>query len=215
MSGTITAAEFTDADGVDDWRVLFQYASTRFDTGSFATGLELVNAIGELAEEADHHPDIDLRYGSVTVRLTSHDVGWLSSRDVELARRISEVARDLGVEADPSAVTLPQIAIDALDIEAVKPFWLAVLGYDEAGPEDLEDPAGHGPAVWFQEMDAPRPERNRIHVDVAVPHDQAETRVAAAVGAGGRIVRDRSPAWVTLADPEGNEACVSTWQGRD
>ncbi|MBW3619200.1 MAG: 4a-hydroxytetrahydrobiopterin dehydratase [Actinobacteria bacterium] len=215
MTGTITPQQFHDADGVEDWRVLLRSACTRFDTGSFAAGLELVNAIGGLAEEANHHPDVDLRYGSVTVRLTSHDVGQLSSRDADLARRISEAARERGVAADPGAVSLTEVAVDALDIAAVRPFWLAVLGYGESDAGDLEDPAGHGPTVWFQEMDAPRPGRNRIHIDVAVPHDRADARVAAAVEAGGRVVRDRSPAWVTLADPEGNEACISTWQGRD
>ena len=65
-------------------------------------------------------------------------------------------------------------------------------------------------------MDAPRPQRNRIHVDVWVPHDQAEARVAAALAAGGRLVSDtHAPAWWALADTEGNEADVATWQGRD
>jgi Glyoxalase-like domain len=58
-----------------------------------------------------------------------------------------------------------------------------------------------------------RSERNRIHIDVWVPHDQAEARVAAALAAGGRMVTDEhAPAWWTLADPEGNEADVCTWQ---
>jgi 4a-hydroxytetrahydrobiopterin dehydratase len=107
MSDTITPQQFHDADGVGDWRVLEQYACTLYRTGSFATGLQLVNRIGELAEAANHHPDIELRYPTVTVRLTSHDVGSLSQRDVELARQISEAANDLGVEADPAAVTSP------------------------------------------------------------------------------------------------------------
>ncbi len=65
-------------------------------------------------------------------------------------------------------------------------------------------------------MDEPRPQRNRIHLDVIVPHDVAEERVAAALAAGGRLVSaDRAPAFWVLADAEGNEACVCTWQGRD
>lgn len=216
MSDAITPQQFQAADGVEDWRVLWNFACTHFSTGSFAKGKELVDAISELAEDANHHPDIDLRYGSVEVRMTSHDVNSLSKRDVELARRISEAAASLGVDADPGAVKLPQLAIDAMDILAVRPFWQAVLGYDDWGPEDLGDPAGHGPPIWFQQMDEPRPQRNRIHVDVAVPHDVAEARVAAAIEAGGRLVTDaHAPAWWVLADPEGNEACIATWQGRD
>ena len=108
-----------------------------------------------------------------------------------------------------------QISVDALAIPEVRPFWQAVLGYRDAGPEDLADPYGRGPSVWFQEMDAPRPQRNRVHVDVSVPHDQAEARVAAAIAAGGHLVNgENAPAWWVLADAEGNEACVATWMGR-
>ena len=70
--------------------------------------------------------------------------------------------------------------------------------------------------VCFQQMDAPRPQRNRIHIDVWVPHQEAEARVAAALEAGGRVVFDgTAPSWWILADPEGNEACVATWIGTD
>ena len=64
-------------------------------------------------------------------------------------------------------------------------------------------------------MDAPRPQRNRIHLDVWVPHDQAEERIAAAIAAGGHLVTDEfAPSWWVLADAEGNEACICTWRGR-
>jgi 4a-hydroxytetrahydrobiopterin dehydratase len=91
-----------------------------------------------------------------------------------------------------------------------------VLGYRQVGDEDLLDPQARGPSIWFQQMDAPRPQRNRIHLDVFVPHDQAEARVAAALKAGGHLVNDEfAPAWWTLADAEGNEVDVATWMGRD
>ena len=64
-------------------------------------GVEFVVAIGRDADAADHHPDVDLRYDHVDVRLTSHDVGGLSRRDVELARKIIEAARTLGAQPDP------------------------------------------------------------------------------------------------------------------
>ena len=150
------------------------------------------------------------------MRLVTHEVGGLSERDVELARRISAAARELDVPADPSAVQTVQVALDALVSAEVMPFWRAVLGYRELGEEDLADPHGIGPSLWFQEMDAPRPQRNRIHLDISVPHDQAEARVAAALAAGGRIVSDaHAPQWWTLADAEGNEADVATWLGRE
>ena len=66
--------------------------------------------------------------------------------------------------------------------------------------------------MWFQPMDAPRPERNRLHVDVYLPVDQVEARIEAAVAAGGTVVSDaHAPAWWTLADPEGNEVDLAVW----
>jgi 4a-hydroxytetrahydrobiopterin dehydratase len=114
-----------------------------------------------------------------------------------------------------------EIAIDALDIPAIRPFWKAVLAYqDEPGhsaPDDpIVDPVGQLPAVWFQQMTGPRPDRNRIHLDVTVAHDQAEARVAAALAAGGVLVNDdQARAFWVLADAEGNEACVCTWLDRE
>ena len=216
MTDPISASRFQGAEGVEDWRVLAHGACAYFRTGSFAKGVALVDEIGRLADEVNHHPDVDVRYRGVTVRLVTHEVQGLSERDVELARAISRVARDQGVAADPSVVRDVDITIDALVGADVMPFWEAVLGYRTVGEEDLADPHGRWPSIWFQRMDAPRPQRNRIHVDVWVPHDQAESRVHAALAAGGRLVSDaHAPAWWTLADAEGNEADVATWMGRD
>jgi 4a-hydroxytetrahydrobiopterin dehydratase len=216
MTERIRPRQFHEAAGTGDWRVLFAGACAYFRTGSFAKGVALVDAIGALADAADHHPDIDLRYPGVTVRLSTHEVGGLSDRDIELARQISAAARELNVPADPAAVQTVQVTIDALVSAQVLPFWQALLGYTEIGGEDLDDPHGRGPSFWFQDMAAPRPQRNRIHIDVSVPHDQAEARVAAAIAAGGHLVSDEhAPAWWTLADAEGNEADLATWMGRD
>ena len=216
MTERITPRQFHEATGVEDWRVLFEGACAYFGTGSFAAGVALVDAIGKLADAANHHPDVDLRYAGVTVRLITHSVGGLSERDVQLAQQISAAASELGVPADPAAVQSIQIAIDALVGPDVMPFWRVVLGYRELGDEDLVDPHARGPSIWFQEMDAPRPQRNRIHIDVSVPHDQAEARVAAAIAAGGHLVSDEhAPDWWTLADAEGNEVDVATMMGRE
>jgi len=216
MTERITPRQFHEAVGVEDWRVLFDGACAHFRTGSFWAGVALVDAIGSLADAANHHPDVDLRYEGVTLRLRTHHVDGLTERDVQLARQISAAARELDVPADPTAVQQVNVTIDALVGPEVQPFWRALLGYREKGPEDLVDPHGRGPSFWFQQMDAPRPQRNRIHVDISVPHDQAEARVAAATAAGGHLVSDQyAPAWWVLADAEGNEACVATWMGRD
>jgi len=212
MSEKVTPHRFHEAD----WRVVRDDASTHFRTGSFAAGVALVNAIGRLADDANHHPDVDLRPDGVTVRLRTESGGGLSEREVVLARQISEAARELGVPVDLTGLQIVQVAIDALVIPDVVPFWRAVLGYREVDDEDLIDPHFQGPPFWFQQMDAPRPERNRIHIDVYVPHDQAEARVAAAIAAGGHVVSDENaPGWWTLADAEGNEVDVASWPDRD
>jgi 4a-hydroxytetrahydrobiopterin dehydratase len=216
MTERISPREFHQADGVDDWRVVFSGACAYFKTGSFRVGVALVNAIGELADAANHHPDVDLRYPGVTVRLVTHEVGGLSERDVELARQISAAARDLGVTADPSQVQTVQVAIDVIGRDRVMPFWQAVLGYKPLEDEDLTDPHASGPSFWFQEIDEAQPGRNRFHIDVSVPHDQGEARVAAAIAAGGHLVSDENaPEWWTVADPDGNEADIATWLGRE
>ena len=159
----------------------FEGACAHFRTRSFSAGVALVDAIGRLADAANHHPDVDLRYAGVTVRLVSHDIDGLSARDVELARQISAVAHELDVDADPTAVQTVQVSIDALGPE-VRPFWRAVLGYREKRSEDLVDPHGRGPSLWFQRLDSPRPQRNRIHVDISVPSDGAEACLATWMG---------------------------------
>ena len=212
MAERISPRQFHASDGVEDWRVLFDGAKTYFVTGSFAKGVELVDTIGRLADAANHHPDIDLRYTGVTVTLFTHEVGDISDRDLTLAQQISIAARELGIAADPSRVQTLQISIDALVIPEVLPFWGAVLGYDRFGDEDVVDPLSRGPWVTFQQMDKPRPQRNRIHIDVSVPRDQAEARIAAAL-AGGHIVTEAfAPNWWTLADAEGNEVDIAPWR---
>jgi 4a-hydroxytetrahydrobiopterin dehydratase len=195
------------------WRVMSYAAGTHFRTRSFAEGVALVEAIGRASENSSRRPDVDLRADGVTVRLTVNEQGELGEDDFALAREISEVARERGVEVDLSGLQMIQIAVDAMVIADVMPFWAAVLGYREFG-DIVTDPHFTAP-VWFQQMDAPRPQRNRIHIDLYVPEDQAEARVAAAVAAGGRIVNDsRAPLWWTLADPEGNEVDVAPWPDR-
>jgi 4a-hydroxytetrahydrobiopterin dehydratase len=210
----LSSDQFYAAAGVEDWRVLWGggYACACFLTGAFGTGVALVQAIGELAAAAGHFPDVDLRPEGVTVRLATGEPGGLSSRDVDLARRISAIARELQVAADPAVVQHVQVAIDALDIARVRPFWHAVLGYDEVEDADLLDRHRRGPSFWFQQMDAERPQRNRIHIDLYVPHDQVQARIAAGLAAGGTLVNgDHAPRWWTLADPEGNEVDLAIW----
>ena len=99
------------------------------------------------------------------------------------------------------------------------PFWEAALGFErrpDSPEEDLVDPRDRLPGFWFEEMQEPRADGGgAIHVAIWLPYELAEERVAAAIAAGGRLVRDRAPMWWTLADSAGNEIDVSTVRGRD
>ncbi|MHA7208534.1 4a-hydroxytetrahydrobiopterin dehydratase [Arthrobacter sp. MDT1-65] len=199
--------------GLDDWRKLAQALHARFLTRDFATGLTFVSAIGDLAEDAGHHPDVTLTYPHVDVKLLSHDASGVTQRDVELARRISAVAAERGVAADPAAPAVVELALDTADVAAIGPFWAALLTGDAgaADGDDVADPGGQVPLLWFQHTDAHETPRQRFHLDVWVPHDVAGARIAAAVAAGGTVVDDdAAPAFTVLADAEGNRACVCT-----
>jgi 4a-hydroxytetrahydrobiopterin dehydratase len=211
MSGSVAPSRFHDVG----WRVLAYTISTHVRTGSLAEGAALVDAICDLAAAAGRPVDVDLRPTGVTVRLRRHESGALTQAELTLADGISGSARALGLPVDLTGLQGYQIAIDALVIADVMPFWAAVLGYEEF-TDSLVDPDFEGPTVWFQQMDAPRPQRNRIHLDLYLPEDQAKIRIDAAVAAGGRIVNEaNAPGWWTLADPEGNEVDVAPWPDTD
>ena len=213
----VAPAEIEEQDGLGDWRVVLRALRADFDAGSFPAAVALAASIAEAAEAADHHPDIDLRYpGRVRVRLTTHATGGLTTADVDLARAISALAVDAAATSSPLISQELEIAIDTVDADRIRPFWKAVLGYREESDGSLSDPAGDAPSIWFQQMDEPRTDRNRIHFDIDVAHDEADRRVAAALEAGGTLVSDRrARAFWILADADGNEACICTWQDRE
>lgn len=218
LTFTAVQVEIDRGEGLADWRMMFQTLETRYATGSFATGLELAVRIGGVAAELDHHPELDLRFATLHVRLISRDVFGVTRRDLDLARRIGTIACDLGVAADPGVVEIVELALDTPDHAEIKPFWRAVLGYEDHPLHDREvrDLEGIGPALWFQQTDPHEEPRQRFHLDVRVPPEVAGPRIRAALAAGGTLVSDeRSPTFVVLADPQGNKVCVTTGLGRD
>nr|NLD40211.1 4a-hydroxytetrahydrobiopterin dehydratase [Actinomycetales bacterium] len=168
----------------------------------------------------DHHPDLTLRYGWVDVSLWSHDALGVTSRDINLAREISRIAATQRISARPEALAGLEVAIDASDPDSIGPFWGAVLtggqsSYSSEG-EDVEDASGQVPLLWFQRTEPHEEPRQRFHLDVWVPHDVAEERVAAALAAGGRLVSAaNAPSFWVLADTDGNRACICTPLGRE
>jgi 4a-hydroxytetrahydrobiopterin dehydratase len=211
------------------WRYLLGTLDAAVPVGSLAEAVRVGAAVTAAAgPAADDHLRLDLRPDRVDLSVQTRALGGVTQADVELVRVVT--AALAGIGAAPAAPTsarfdrpvqVLELAVDALDIPAVRPFWKAVLALvdDPADPGPtggLVDPAGQLPTVWFQQMDAPRPQRNRIHLDVTVSHDEGAARVRAALDAGGRLVEDSAArAFWVLADAEGNEVCVCTWQDRD
>jgi 4a-hydroxytetrahydrobiopterin dehydratase len=216
MYEKVSATDFDAVGDLTDWRVLLGRIECGFRAGSFGKAAAFAQQIAAAADAADHHPDIDVRYPDrVNVTLTTHATGGLTMLDLELARTVSALAAASGIAVETRTLARVEVALDALDINKIRPFWKAVLGYIDNGESALIDPRRIGPDFWFQQMDEPRSQRNRFHIDVTVPHDEAEARIAATLAAGGTMLTDRYARsfWV-LADAEGNEACICTWQDR-
>jgi 4a-hydroxytetrahydrobiopterin dehydratase len=185
-----------------------------YTTSDFASASGFASRVATVADELNHHPEIRLGYGSIVFELSSHDAGGVTERDLELAVRIQEIADELDATADTRPPARYTIAIDTVDQEGIWDFWRVGMGYEEKRMGDwtqLEDPRGVAPAIWFQQMEPPRLDRNRIHLDVYVPTAEAEARVEAVLAAGGTLMTDEyAPDWWVLADVEGNELCICT-----
>jgi 4a-hydroxytetrahydrobiopterin dehydratase len=220
MTEQIGPKAFHEAGGTTAWRVISDGANAFFRSPSLAESAAFVLAIAGLPDLAGHPPDIDIRHDGVTVRLltAADDYYGMTTGDVELAREISALARARGLMPDPSAIECLLIVPGAPDIQAIVPFWRAVLGYvprPDSPDEDLVDAHDRNAGFWFEQMDEPRGDQGgAIHIAVWLAREHAEVRLAAALAAGGHLVRDRAPMWWTVADVYGNEVDISTTEGR-
>ena len=199
-----------------DWRVVLDGIMADFACGSFPTAAMLVSNIADAAEAMQHHPG-HRRPLSRPCRRDDHHACHRRPDDARRRPRPGDLRTRRRWPARRPRRAVPQaieIAIDTMDADRIRPFWAAVLGYREQDGA-LVDPLRIGPPIWFQQMDEPRTDRDRFHIDVSVPHDVAEQRVAEAIAAGGTLVTDEfARSWWVLADADGNEACVCTWQDR-
>ncbi len=232
----LSRTEASDAVTGLGWRYVLGDIRTEVLTGSLPLAADVAARAAALPH-AQGHLRMDIREDRVVLTLQTAAVDGVTPRDVDLAHQISALAEEFRLSTQPGtvedgsgqagtgqagrSVQVLEIAIDVLDAAKVRPFWQAVLGYadqpGQSGPmAGLIDALGQGPAFWFQQMDEPRPQRNRIHFDVSVPHDEAHQRIQDTIAAGGTLLSDaEAPAFWILADAEGNEACICTWQGRD
>jgi 4a-hydroxytetrahydrobiopterin dehydratase len=203
--------KFLAADGVDDWVVLHGGATAVFRVPSLGEAAQLAGAVAHIPGLEASGALLTIADDRLTVRL-SRGVFRLEEWHIDLARAVSANALAHGAVADRTGVHEVQLAIaakpDALDVG----FWRAVLGYAPLADDNAVDPLGHGSTVWMQELDAEKPLRHAMHVDVSVAHEHAEAHVAAALDAGGRIVDDAdAPAGWILADRAGNRVCIAAW----
>jgi 4a-hydroxytetrahydrobiopterin dehydratase len=203
--------QFLAAEGVADWVVLHGGATAVFRLPSLGAAARLAEAVADVPGLEGSGALLTIADRRLSVRLT-RGVFRLEERDIQLARAISAMARAHGAVADRTAVQEIQLAIAAKPDVVDVGFWRAVLGYASLADDNAIDPLGHGSTVWMQGLDADKPLRHAMHVDVSVAREHVEARVAAAVAAGGRIIDDGdAPAGWILADRAGNRVCVAAW----
>ena len=228
----LSGDHITQAD-LTDWRKLGQGLHARFLVGDFAAGARFVGAIAEAGDAVRHHPRVTLDGGRVDLKLisddaiytddegTEHTVEWVTQRDVDLARKVSEIAAEQSVRADPGSITTIELALDTAHAATIAPMWAAILtgstdahGRGTIG-QDVRDDSGRVPILWFQDTDEHETPRQRFHLDVWVAPEVADQRIAAAVAAGGTVADDsQAPSYTVIADQDGNKACVCTSQSR-
>ena len=210
-----------------DWRKLAQGLHARYLVDDFGTGARFVAAVGEAGDALGHHPSVSIGNGYVDLKLvsadaiyrddegTEHVVEWVTQQDVDLARRITEIAADHKVDADPASVSVIELGLDTAHSATIAPVWAALLtGNAEAqghgSPSDeIRDATGRVPNLWFGDADEHETPRQRFHVEVYVAPEVAEQRIAAAVAAGGTVVDDSdAPSLTVIADQDGNTGVV-------
>ncbi len=202
---------FLVAEGVDDWVVLHGGATAVFRVGSLGEAADLAQAITQVQGIEGSGMLLTIAPDRLTVRLT-RGMFQLEPMHVELARAVATATRSRGVVADRGAVQEVQLAIAAKPNDIDVGFWRAVLGYAPRADDNAVDPLGHGSTVWMQELDTAKSLRHAMHVDVSVAREHVESRLAAALAAGGRIVDDSgAPEGWILADRAGNKVCIAAW----
>ncbi|KUG53626.1 hypothetical protein AVL62_02260 [Serinicoccus chungangensis] len=226
-------ADRWDGPGTDDWRLVFSAVAV-YPTTTIEQAERLVTAAADIADRAGIPLLLDVRHDgtagraagagaeTIVVLDTGKDRWEMDEGYLPLCQRVQREARSLGLTAAPDLARFVQVGVDAVDVPATRSFWQTALGYapdPRPGVTDVVDPNGLGPVLFFQPLDPSeterRSQRNRLHLEAAVPHDVADAKVRAALRAGGTVVRDDSPTSWTLADPEGNELDIVAGVARE
>jgi len=222
----LRGAQIAEA-GLTDWRKLAQGLHARYRVDGFSAAARLVAAVGEAGDELGHHPRVSIGHGHVDLELvtgdaifrddkgTEHVVEWVTQQDVDLARRITDIAGDHGLQADPAAVTEVELGLDTASSATIAPVWAALLtgsaeSQGRGTPSDeVRDATARVPNLWFGDAVEDGLAQQRFHVEVYVAPEVVEQRVAAAVAAGATVVDDSdAPSLTVLADQDGNRGVV-------
>jgi len=218
------------AANLTDWRKLAQGLHARYLVDDFGAAARFAAAVGEAGDALGHYPSMSIGNGYVDLKLvsadaiyrddqgTEHIVEWVTRQDVDLARRITEIAADHKVLADPASVSVIELGLDTAHSGTIAPVWAALLtgnagAQGHGSPSDeIRDATGRVPNLWFGDAGEPATPRQRFHTEVYVAPEVAEQRIAAAVAAGGTVVDDSdAPSLTVIADQDGNTGvlCVA------
>jgi 4a-hydroxytetrahydrobiopterin dehydratase len=216
------------AANLSDWRKLAQALHARYVVDDFATGARFIVAVSEAGDAVGRHLRASIGDAYVDLRLvstdaiyrdeggTEHVVEWVTQQDIDLARRITEIAADLGITADPASVSHIELGLDTANSATIAPVWAALLtgsaeSQGRGSPSDeIRDATGRVPNLWFGEAAHEKTRRQRLHIEVYVAPEAAEGRIAAALAAGGTVVDDNNaPSLTVIADQDGNEAILA------
>jgi 4a-hydroxytetrahydrobiopterin dehydratase len=204
--------------GLADWRKLSQPLHSRYLIPNLAEAADFVAAVAKVVEADSRHLHIRLAHGVVDLSLCTHEDGlWITQTDIDLARKISVIARANGLKADPTAVTQLEVGLDTAHEDRIGPFWSVLLtgSPDNKVHDSIFDPTSRIPAIWFQGTGHHDTPRQRWHFDLWLAPEVADERIAAAVSTGGSVVdTSGAPSFTVLADPDGNRVCVCTATGR-
>ena len=171
-----------------DWRKLAQGLHARYVIGDFGTGARFVAAVGEAGDALGHHPSVSIGKGYVDFKLvsddaiyrdgegTEHVVEWVTQQDVDLARRITEIAVNHELDADPASVSDIELGLDTASSATIAPVWAALLtgSADAQGrgtpSDEIRDATGRVPNLWTGAQPVVRGRRRTSDPPAAVPH---------------------------------------------
>lgn len=216
----VTSAEALEQ--LPGWTVVDGRLEISVRAEDFTQAIEFINRFTNFAEAQDHHPDFDVRYNTVRMRVVSHDVGHLTNRDIRFATAVDVLIDEMQLKRQPEKITRTQLVLVSTDVSSIKPFWQAVLDFKQAKDDEdiLVDRSDVLPPLVFQQFtdsNADQEDVNisgafgRAHLDVFVPNELAAARVEAAVEAGGKLLNDiHAPVEWELSDADGNRAFVRT-----